>query len=303
MPLGYALVDRVARDLGIRCLAIKGPILEAQGLREPKQSVDVDVWVDPVDRDRLREAMESVGWEERIESTTAHVGVFHSFQLAHPWWPGEIDVHDRFPGFLLDPDVVFDALWERRVEVHLAGQSLAAPDVVASAAVAALHHLRSPRRSRASLDALMERLETTLHASQRNELASFAARTGAAEPLREVLERLGVPVPVVAPVPERALEEWRLLTAGAGRHSVAWVHAFRTTPLRRWPGLLRQALLLSEPEIRLLHPDLPEGPLGLWRGRLRRLALGARTLPSAVALVRRQSRSNAPELERVPPRD
>ena len=47
--LGHALVARVADSLGIRAFFIKGPASVIQGLRLPKVSVDVDVFVPPAD--------------------------------------------------------------------------------------------------------------------------------------------------------------------------------------------------------------------------------------------------------------
>ncbi len=59
VPLGYALVARLAADHGIRALAIKGPTLSALGLRPPRQSLDVDVLVDPVEFRRPARGAES----------------------------------------------------------------------------------------------------------------------------------------------------------------------------------------------------------------------------------------------------
>ena len=51
--MGHALVDHVARRAGIRLLAIKGPALQAMGLRDGHPSNDVDVLVDPERRDEF----------------------------------------------------------------------------------------------------------------------------------------------------------------------------------------------------------------------------------------------------------
>jgi hypothetical protein len=48
IELGHAVVDGAARDSGGRALAIKGRVSEHHGLREPRQSVDLDVLVEPV---------------------------------------------------------------------------------------------------------------------------------------------------------------------------------------------------------------------------------------------------------------
>ncbi len=63
VPLAHTLVDRVARDQGIRALLIKGPILAIQGLREPRQSGDVDVLCEPARVRDLTDALGDLGWE------------------------------------------------------------------------------------------------------------------------------------------------------------------------------------------------------------------------------------------------
>jgi len=284
VPLGYALVSRIAAQAGIRCLAIKGPVLEAQGLREGHTSIDVDVWVDPARRDDLVAALAAVGWKNRIPNTTAQIVPLHSETLAHPLWPAEIDVHDRFPGFLAEPQDVFEVLWERRTTAKLGEVPVAATDVLGSALVALLHVLRDPARRAAEAQGLRERLFRLLAESQVDELCRLALRTVCAE---TVLPALGRDHAVVEMIRNPAAEAWALRTQASDMHSVGWVYELTRTPLRRWPGVLSRALLLTEPEIRLLYPAARPGRVGLWTGRLRRLGVGMRGLPAAVRLVRR----------------
>jgi hypothetical protein len=285
------LVSRAAEEIGARCLAIKGPVLQHHGLRGPHASIDVDVLADPNRFEDVVARLDELGWAPRIVSTTASIGTFHSRPLANPNWPVEIDVHDRFPGFLAPPTTAFDALWSRRATVEIAGHAVPAPDVVGSVAIAGLHYLRSPERRRAELDDLVARARHTLDDSGLSDLGALAAECGALLTLAPLLAALGVPTPEVT-VDAEQQRAWEVLTAGAGSHSVAWVWAFRHTPPRRWPGLLRRALLLTEPEIRLLYPDLSPGRLGAWRGRGRRLVVGIRALPRALRIAGRQGPRN-----------
>ena len=69
----------------------------------------------------------------------------HSTTLRNPRWGCELDVHNRFPGFLADPSDVFEALWERRTTVTIAHQDIPCPDPSSHAVIAALHWLRDGR--------------------------------------------------------------------------------------------------------------------------------------------------------------
>src|SRR3954468_14696535 len=142
VPLLHGVVDEVARRAGVRVLFIKGPILTQQGLRDAHQSVDVDVLVDPSRLDDVRRGLEELGWAVRVPSTSARVLPLHSTTYAHPLWPCEIDVHDRFPGFLADLQQTFETLWSFRTTATVAGREVACPRPVAHAAIACLHALR-----------------------------------------------------------------------------------------------------------------------------------------------------------------
>ncbi len=291
VPLGYALVDHLARRDSLPCLAIKGPVLQAQGLRGGHASIDVDVLVAPDDRESLAAALIGAGWETGVVSTTAHVGTFHSVQLRREDWPCEIDLHDRFPGILADPADAFAVLWERRVEVSIAGVPVFATDPVASGLIGLLHALRTPQRKAAALAAQEESLRGAWDDGAREDAAVLADALGAPQELRESLARVGVSLPPPRGAWVEAERVWALQTRSEGRHSVGWVAELRRTPLRELPAFLKRALLLSEPEIRILYPHLPPGRRGLWRGRVLRWGVGLRSLPSAVRTVFGEPRS------------
>ncbi|MGH3331093.1 MAG: nucleotidyltransferase family protein, partial [Nocardioidaceae bacterium] len=129
VPLLHGHVERLARDEGVRVLFIKGPVVAAQGLRVPRTYVDVDVLVDPAAMRPMRDALEQAGWRAPVADTTAHIVPQHSATYAHEVWPCTIDVHDRFPGFLADPQDVFEALWARRTTANVAGLEVPCCDV------------------------------------------------------------------------------------------------------------------------------------------------------------------------------
>ena len=123
----HGVVQRVSSDVGARVLFIKGPVLTSQGLRELHPSVDVDVLVDPTRVDDLLEALATLGGA--VQPPGAFILPLHSTTLRNPRWGCELDVHNRFPGFLADPSDVFEALWERRTTVRIAHQDIPCPSV------------------------------------------------------------------------------------------------------------------------------------------------------------------------------
>ena len=106
------------------------------------------------------------------------------------------------------------------------------------------------------------------------------------EPLRPFLDRLGLDVPSTG----HDTTLWRIRTASTGKKSVGWVVELSDTPLRRLPGRLWHALVLTEAEIRNEQPDARPGAWGLFRARLHRLNYGLRALPPAARIVWRERR-------------
>jgi hypothetical protein len=97
---------------------------------------------------------------------------------------------------------------------------------------------------------------------------------------------LGIDVPAT----EHDTTLWRIRTASAGVKSVGWLVELRETPLRKLPGRLWHALVLTEAEIRSEQPNAAPGAWGLFRARLHRLRYGFRALPQAVRIVWRERR-------------
>jgi hypothetical protein len=81
--LGHALVARVAESLGIRAFFIKGPASVIQGLRLPKLSVDVDVFVAPADIEKLLRGLRERGWRERPVDPDEKTFPRHSVTVDH----------------------------------------------------------------------------------------------------------------------------------------------------------------------------------------------------------------------------
>jgi hypothetical protein len=282
----------VAEESGIRVLFIKGPILAMQGLRPERPSVDVDVLVDPSRFEDAQQILREHGWRIDVPSTGAHVMTFHSKTYRHDTWPCEIDVHDRFPGFFAEPQVVFEALWARRTTATIAGREVPCPDLLGNAAIAALHALRDPsyERSRRDLAYMTETLRERLDDSGLKDLAELAAETGAADTLRPFLDGLGAPAIGVGSTPVEDLEAWRIRTSSSGVKAVPYLYQLRRAPMREKLPLLWHALVLTEGEIRKAQPDAAPGAWGLFRARVRRLKWALRHLPRAAGIVWRAQR-------------
>lgn len=288
VPLGYALVSRVARDSGVRALGIKGPVAVEQRLRPADHvPVDVDVWVDPAGVDEFSARLKDLGWRLLVDPTSAEILERHSLAYVNEFWPCEIDVHDRYPGLLEPADVAFEQAWKHHEGVTIAGVSVAAPDRPMSVVIHALHRLRDqgPESPDAATFADLARRELTV--DELAGLRSVVVATGAAGPLQPFLTQLGVDVPVADRYHD-AMVRWRIATAMPDSKSVPAVFELLNAPMRRWPSLAWNSLWLTEGEIRATQPDTPPGALGLLRARLRRTIWGLRGLPSAIRLVRRE---------------
>lgn len=290
--LVHALVAKSANSVGIRVLFIKGPILAMQGLRPERPSVDVDVLVDPSRFEEAQRVLREHGWRIDVPSTGAHVMTFHSKTYRHDTWPCEIDVHDRFPGFFADPQIVFEALWARRTTATIAEREVPCPDLLGNTAIAALHALRDPsyERSRRDLAYMTATLGERLDAADLRDLAELAHVTGAADTLRPILDELGAPPVGAGTTRAEDLEAWRIRTSSSGVKTVSYLYQLRRAPMREKLPLLWHALVLTEAEIRKAQPDATQGAWGLFRARARRLKWALRDLPRAAGIVWRAQR-------------
>ena len=172
VPLLHAMVARIARDHGVRALLIKGPVLAMQGLREPRQSGDVDVLCEPSGVDAFTQALVQLGWKAFNEQSGDAASVRkHALGFHHPRWPCGIDVHHRFPGFYAPDQSVFDALWSRRTVVDLAAQPVDCTDLLGSAMIHGLHLLRGRNLTLTESD-LTHLVETLRRASTMTRSAS-----------------------------------------------------------------------------------------------------------------------------------
>ena len=281
-------VDRLALESGVRVLFIKGPTAVAQGLRAPRESLDVDALVDPARRDHLAERLAELGWVDEHPYTSPTVLPMHSTTHRHHGWPNELDLHDRFPGFFADA--------ARRLRAAVG----TAQDRQRRRATTSPAPTRPGRRSCWPCTRFVTRTTgarptscppssngsrpprpPTRCATSRSWRATSALRTPAAP----FLDRVGAPAVGRGSTDPADLRAWELRTA-ARRHDQRLLgHELRQLPWRRRPRYLWYAAFLSDVELRLAEPNLPPGRGPLLHARIRRLRRGLRAVPSAVRSV------------------
>jgi hypothetical protein len=234
--LGHALVQRVADSLGIRAFFIKGPASVVQGLRLPKMSVDVDVFVPPADLENMLAGLRERGWRERPVDPDERSFPRHSTTVDHPEWPCCIDVHFRFPGMEAPSGECFDVMWANTEVLQLAGQEVRVPSKALGILILALHALRSSHlpASHQELEFLADLTERESHAAA---ILAMATETGSLAAMRPFLEDL---VSQAQDWPEPSTE-WRnrLLSKEPGS---ARIISIAQAPLREKPKLLFRAI-------------------------------------------------------------
>jgi hypothetical protein len=141
--LAHAYAHAVAASLGVRALSIKGPAADFHGVRPPRVAADADVLIDPAGFGAVVERLRAAGWHERPKMAGTEGWVEHSITLIRDGWPCDLDLHDRFPGFLRPEVEVFESLWRDRVETDAAGRAVPIPSRDATILITALHSLRS----------------------------------------------------------------------------------------------------------------------------------------------------------------
>lgn len=242
--LGHALASRVADSLGIRAFFIKGPVSVIQGLRQPKMSRDVDIFVAPSSLEQMLQGLRERGWRERPVDPDSRTFPKHSVTVDHPEWPCCIDVHFRFPGMENSASDCFDVMLENTEDLELAGQEVRIPSMALGILILALHALRSPE-----LHACRQELEFLARLTERQAQASpvleMAIATGSLAAMRPFLEDLlhGTAVPGW---PEPSVE-WRNRLKAKEPGSARLI-AIVQAPWRDKPKMLWRAIF-PRPEV------------------------------------------------------
>lgn len=243
MPEGvllcHALVSRVADSRGIRAFFIKGPGSVMQGLRQPKTSTDVDVFVAPSGLQGMLQGLRDRGWRERpVDPDSSRIFPKHAVTLNHPEWPCCIDVHFRFPGMEHAPEDCLEVMWANTDCLQLAGQEVRVPSKALGILILALHALRSPQlpACRQELDFLTQLTEQQLLTAPILAIASEICSLAAVRPFLESL----LPTTAMPEWPEPSTE-WRnrLMAKEPGS---AWLIAILRASWQNKLGMLWHAV-------------------------------------------------------------
>ena len=287
--LASALVQHLAETTHGRVLLIKGIVASSHGLRPERVSADIDVLVTERSREAMSRELMGSGWYARPETEASTALSAHSATYSHPEWPTDIDLHHRFPGFLGDADVTFEALWAERAEFDFGGVSCASAGPLGSALIAALHSLRhddDDARHDYELRTVTEVVRGWA-SEQQVKLAALAELTGAAGPLEQWFAELGIPV-VASRSP--ALVDWHARRHSGDTFAGQFVAGIAGTPWRQRPRLLWIAFWPRGDELRASHPEIGSGPIRLLGARFTRWGRGLRDAPRAIRSLYRARR-------------
>lgn len=289
-----AVVLGVARDLGSRAVIIKGRTLSVQGLRSPRTSGDVDVWVAPEDFESFVAEMKARQWHDRDQKVLAPLTgpssafTVHSVTLQGPGWPIALDVHRCYPGFFAQPAHLFDEIWAEREFVELGGQWCAVPQTVDHWLLAMLHALRD--RNLVQLEQL-EEAARNMTPDDSARLRERAIVLGAVEPLRERFVSWGWDFPPPGSEEKRLLAEWKLAISDAPHGDFA--HVSELVRSRGWRRIVVvwRAVFPPETTFRLFH-EVGPGRWGLFRAYTRRWVGGVAAIPRMLSYARRMRQTN-----------
>ncbi|MFF1252975.1 nucleotidyltransferase family protein [Pseudarthrobacter sp. NPDC058329] len=280
------MVARAADSSGLRAFFIKGPASVMQGLREPKPSADVDVFVSPSNLEQMLQGLRERGWRERPADPDSRTFPKHSVTVDHPDWPCCIDVHFRFPGMESHSTECFETMWSSTDVHELAGQQVRVPSRALGILILALHALRSPQ-----VPAGRRELAFLAHLTQRQSLTTailrIATATDSLAALRPFLEDL-LPETTTVEWPEPSTE-WRnrLMAREPGS---ARLIAIVQAPLKDKPKMLFRAVF-PMPEVFLsadIYADMSfRGRLQQHQARWRRFLRAAPRIMRNLILPRR----------------
>ncbi len=263
--LGHAAVQKVADDLGLRLLHVKGYALDESLSWPGRVGTDVDIIVHPADVDALLAGLEGAGWclQTGFEWGSAFG---HAATLEHRDW-GYVDVHRFYPGLGPDAARSFDILWATRQCRELAGYPCAVPTLDGQILTLLLHAGRTHASPKAVRD-----VEEAWHEATPERRAAVEA----------LVRRLGAEVGFAAAVgdleayrhrPEYRL--WRVWSRG-GTRLQEWRARIAAAPT---PGA-KASVILRAPLVNVQHLaivlDREPGPLDIAREFVARPLRGLR---------------------------
>lgn len=273
------------RQAGVRALLIKGPVLAQFALRAPRICADVDVLVAPTDYEVACATLRQAGWHIRSASFITERTSVHSRTFAHPRWPCDIDVHSSYPGFLADPERVFDHLWASRSVVSLAHIDIDVPSREASAVLLALHSLRGSLRQPRHATELDELRAAPFTPAERDRVRRVIESTHAGREITPILA--GSTPPPAGRVQHRSLSErrWAERMQAGSVGAYWWMTALRDARGADRAVVAWRAVWPSRTDLESAHPELRSSGVSRVAERGRRLLRGIRSTPAVVRVI------------------
>jgi Uncharacterised nucleotidyltransferase len=293
LPLGgadaTAVLEPAAADLfeafaaaGVDVLLLKGAALARSLYTEPGERrtySDIDLLVAPAHAGQAEAVLHARGYrssKDRLGIDDVGQGVAHADTWLSPAdaRPHELDVHRRLPGTEAAPETAWQAFWEARETIELAGCAVPVPSRSAQALQLATHaaqHGPGYFKGLRELRMAMERWPLEVW----QEAAALAGRVDAVAPLAAGLrltpegtllaEQLGLPV-------DSALE-WEIAHAEERPRGTFHAEAFgEAETLRERLGVVRRALFPKRRWLAVQYPWAERGPLRTAAGYLLHLA-------------------------------
>ncbi len=250
--MAHAAVQATLAHAGIPLLHIKGPAMAAHLLWPGRGSTDADILVPFSQAKRSLTVLVAHGWtiEARFENSSAFE---HSANLHHETW-GYLDLHRTIPGFRIDPDDAFEALWRERYTAAIAGIPCEVPSVPAQILILLLHAGRSPAGGRGARD--VEYVWSQADEPTRAEVSGLAGQLRAELGFDAAFGRL-----------ERHRDEpeydlWNRLYRGTGTRMGEWRARLRAAPTRREAARIAARAILVNVDhltaVRGHHPSRSE---------------------------------------------
>jgi hypothetical protein len=234
------LIWQLCQKHSIRALAAGGPIFAQLGLVSPRVSPTAIVIVEPIHQLHLVLALEGAGWSLTSPGHTRGLLPLVFLRLVHPALVCPIDIYDIFPGFYAAPAVVFEQLWQRRVELPIGGVAVPALDRVGTLLVAGhdqLGALARDRRAESHVDYFVTMFRTSLTPSEQDAVVALVYSVRGTEPLRPFLAAIGVEVGEIM-LPSEVYCQVRLVLERVSDPIIFAVSLLEAPPGRRRGGFL-----------------------------------------------------------------
>ena len=208
MPLqsAAAAITDVLTQAGVRSIVYKGVALAAQSTGDPASRGfgDVDILVSPSDFIAAHDAMTAAGVHlmpgfipdphSHLWPTAQRIGC----EAPYRWRDVDLDIHWRFDRLPQIANIEFDALWERRAYVTLAGQQVATLGALDALMVTCVHGTKEQwRQWRWVVDAV--RQMRVVPKEDWNVVREYARATGCEEGLAVAVALANKMVPGSSP--------------------------------------------------------------------------------------------------------